>query len=656
MHVVGAAVLFRRLFPRECPWIGLLAGPLIFLLVLNFIEHFIGLPSLIWLLPFTTIGLAWVLLQPGYSWVGMRLPVGVFLGSFAFSMAMKAIHPDIGTNSEALADLNRMLDYCFGETLPPTDSWLPPYNHQWYYSFMMYGGSVVKRMFFLDLGTAYNFSFALLLSFTFFAGSGAAYYVSGRKIWVTLTTLFFLLATFTGSSAIIDLLTCPNPNVWQAVNLNSDWNNPLMNPLTWFLKDDPYHEALKLFPPGMYIWADEYHPTFAGHFLTLAPVLATVALFGRDRSNWPWIFLLLFPFLTIIASTWDLLVIGFLCAGGLIAAVWAGHRPESIKFVLLGTLIGLVLLWPTIVTFTSWSTGQDIGWNRPEWRTPFWIFVFEWWPIYLPWFLLCFVWLRLNFVGRWFHLAIAVLFICTELFNVGTLRVNVPEKMWGIIYAAGLCTLVPIVLSRRGWGFRFLSLLLVLTAAISFYCWLDNSLRGIDWQNDALRTEGDNYLKNDPQFGRMMQVLQPYRGLTVVAARSEWEYSECPGIAVFTENRVYSAWFVSEAICGHDGEAEYRMQLTNDFYDWKLPDPLAFLEDNGIGAVLIWPYDKITDDKMKLMKAALGPGYRYVDCRLSGENNVGVFLRRPLQRSEVWRPVDISNATPQPAAPAPAAQ
>jgi hypothetical protein len=649
MHVVGAAALFRRLFPRECPWLGYLAGPLIFLFVLNFIEHFVGLPSLVWLMPVTTLGFAWLLIQPGYSWAGLRLPTGIFLGSFAFVLYIKSLHPDIGTNSEALADLNRMLDYCYGETLPPTDSWLPPYNHQWYYSFMMYGASVVKRMFFLDLGTGYNISFALFIALIFVAGAGAAYYVSGRKMWVTLTTLFFIIATFTGGSAIIDLLTRPHPNVWLAVNLNTDWDNPANNPLTWFLKNDPYHEPLKLFPPGMWIWMNEYHPTLAGHFMTLCAVLATLVAFNRDRSNWPWIFLLILPLLTVISAAWYLLVVGFLCAGGLAAAWWAGRRPENLKFVIFASLIALVLIWPTLVTFTSWSTGQEIGWNHKEWRTPFWIFVIEWWPIYVPWFLLCFVWHRLNSVGRWFHAAVAIMFICTELFNVGSLRWDTTEKMWGAIYSAGLVTLIPLILVEKGLIFRFPSLVLFLTAAISLYCWLDNTMGWLDWKNVVFHTEGDSYMMGNDQMKRMLQVLQPYKGLTVLAGKSEWAYSESPGIAVFTENRCYSAWFHSENICGHEGEAEYRMQLTNDFYDGKLSDPLGFLEDNNISAVLIWPDNKISDDRLKEIKQELAPAFYYVDCRFAGDNNAGVFLLRSLNQGEAWRTLrpPFSNVSPQ---------
>jgi hypothetical protein len=55
-HVIGGAVLFRRLFPRESPWLAFIVPILIVMSALNFIEHLIALPNLGWLLPFTLLG------------------------------------------------------------------------------------------------------------------------------------------------------------------------------------------------------------------------------------------------------------------------------------------------------------------------------------------------------------------------------------------------------------------------------------------------------------------------------------------------------------------------------------------------------------------------------------------------------------------------
>src|SRR5271154_757154 len=72
VHVVAGAVLFRRLFGRESGWYGFLVPMLAFCMVLNFLENFIPIPSLLWLLPFTTIGSILLLIRPGITWEGLQ--------------------------------------------------------------------------------------------------------------------------------------------------------------------------------------------------------------------------------------------------------------------------------------------------------------------------------------------------------------------------------------------------------------------------------------------------------------------------------------------------------------------------------------------------------------------------------------------------------
>ncbi len=69
-HVIGGAVLFRRYFPRESPWLAFIVPIFFVMAVCNFTEHFIAMPNLAWLLPFTLGGLGWAIFRPGYSWRG----------------------------------------------------------------------------------------------------------------------------------------------------------------------------------------------------------------------------------------------------------------------------------------------------------------------------------------------------------------------------------------------------------------------------------------------------------------------------------------------------------------------------------------------------------------------------------------------------------
>src|ERR1700682_5917602 len=95
LHIVGGAAVFRRLFPRESPWFGFIVPGLTLVLVMNFVEHLIALPSLLWLLPFTTVGLIWAITRPQTDWKGLRLPACIFLGAFAFTLTLRSLRPDI---------------------------------------------------------------------------------------------------------------------------------------------------------------------------------------------------------------------------------------------------------------------------------------------------------------------------------------------------------------------------------------------------------------------------------------------------------------------------------------------------------------------------------------------------------------------------------
>jgi len=97
LHVVGGAAVFRRLFPSESPWYGFIVPGLAVVLTFNFIEHLVAVPTMVWLLPLTSLGFLWFLLRPQMNWKGLGLPTGIFLGSFAFTLTLRCLRPDLHT-------------------------------------------------------------------------------------------------------------------------------------------------------------------------------------------------------------------------------------------------------------------------------------------------------------------------------------------------------------------------------------------------------------------------------------------------------------------------------------------------------------------------------------------------------------------------------
>jgi hypothetical protein len=634
-HVLGAAVLFRRLFPRESAWLAFLLPTIMVMFVFNFIEHFVALPSLGWLLPVAVVGLGWAMIRPAPVWNDLVLPGGIFLGVFTWVFFIRCLNPSITANTEGVADMARVLDFCLGSKLPAIDTWCPPYDHGGYYTFQHYGASLLTRLFTLDIGTGYNMGFTLLNTFVMLAGAGAAYYISGRRIWVCLSTLLVLLANYKGASVLLLIYDTwhPVPNIYDifdarlANDIGDGWNDPTRhNPFGWIFKYPP--PTLRMFPPAYDIYFPEFHANIGGDFMTLASLLMASATFKPERSNWPWICLLVFPVMTIITATWFIIVVAVICAGCLAAALLAGKRPQDGRVVGAGTVVGLLLIWPSVNTLLTGTYPVDIHWTPwVEYTNPY-EFIIQWWPIIIPWLCLFFVWPRLNLLARWIHVAVPLLLIFFEVVTIADRGLTI-EKNWGAIYGAGLVVFLPLVFVERQVAFRIVTVIFLFISTIFFaayakICYDDS------WGPDVLRLQGDITLQIDPQKKRIEQVLKRFHGVTVLAGKSVYSYNEAPSVAGFSGNMCYIAWFMQENQCGHGGEAEFRDKQSNDFFAATMTDPLGFLRSNHITAVMIYPEDKIPNDALLKLTEELASDYFYIDCKGDDPNasNAGVFVPR----------------------------
>jgi len=652
-HVVGAAVLFKRLFPRESTWLALILPTLGVMCVCNFVEHFIALSSLGWLLPVTLGLFFFALASPGswsgygiklspLSWDELRLPLILFLVVFQWAFFLKCLYPEITNNTEGVADMARVLDFSLGDKLPPTDSWCPPYDHGGYYTFQHYGASLLKRLFSLDVGTGYNMGYTLLNTLTLVVGAGAAYAMGGRRAWVAVGVLLVLLANFPGSFLFVFLHNPIHPDTRLSIDIGDDWDNPARNnffawifePLRKQYPDPPYNPpVLRLFTPAFNTYFPEFHANLGGHFMTLTTILAANEANRKEPSNWGWILLLTLPLLTILTATWFFIVVTVFCGGCFLSLLLAGRRPESWTFTLIGVGFANMLIWPSVNTLLAGSYPVPFHWTAWRDYTPFWEFVIQWWPVLLPWFLLLFAWPWLSGLARGIHLLVPplLLFIDAATFSDRGLTV---EKMWGAVYGASLVTFLPLIFIQRNWVCRLVTVFYIFISVLFFMSWAKTDIYDPDiYTTIALHLKGDTVLQNNPQKKRMLQVLKRLHAQTVLAGRSAWSYSQAPSMVGFSENRCYIAWFAQEYQCGHGGEAEYRDQMSNEFYDGKMADPLPFLRSNDIAAILIYPEDDvkqcIPDAILQKLKTQLASDYYYIDCKMGAPNNAGVFLRLP---------------------------
>ena len=562
----------------------------------------------------------------------MRFPAILFVAIFTWIFFIRALNPSITCNTEGVADMARVLDFCLGDKLPPTDVWCPPYDHGGYYSFQHYGASLLKRLFALDIGTGYNLGYYLLNTLTCLVGAGAAFAMSGGKKWVSVAVLLVLLANFTGSAVLLFFWDSVHPqpgrfNIFDtrlAIDLGIEWDNPAHNPFHWIYKHPP--QVLRLFTPTFNTYFPEFHANLGGHFMTLAAVLVANETFKLEKTNWPWICLLLFPLVTIITATWFFIIVLVLCAGCFAVALIAEKRPADWRAVLGGTLLGFVLLWPSVGSLLGGSYPVEFHFTPWEQYTAPLEFLFQWWPVILPWVMLFFIWGRMNVLARWIHALVPLLLIFIEVCTFGDRGLTV-EKMWGAVYSMSLVTFLPLVFMQRALPFRLVTVLFLFLVAIFIPAWTKICVDQA-WMPNVLHLRGDVDLITDPQKARLLQVLQRYHNVTVLNGKSAEAYNQSPSLVGFSENKCYIAWFYQEYQCGHGGEAEFRDRQSNDFFAGKMTDPMPFLLSNNIEAVMIYPDDKIPNDLVAKFQEQLKSDYYYIDCKGNGADNAGVFVRQ----------------------------
>jgi hypothetical protein len=628
--MTGGAMLFHRLYPEDSPWLGFLVPPLVLVALFNFLEHLVALPSLL-------IRMA---VGGKYFKPALILPTSVFLACFAFTLGVRALQPDIMYTSDGVSDLNMINNFLQGQTIPPPDTWLPPFRFIFYYDMQHYAASIVDRLLGVDIGHADNIAHALLNALVCLAAAGAAHRLSGEKLFATIATPILILSAATGSSAYL-ILFCHNFDPWLATDLSTGIVKPPdANPI-WaaLLHDLPTalqgktpdeilnHQTLRLQVPGFWTWRDEYHANASGHLLTILSVLIVAELASARRVTWPWVLGAVMPMLAATTSAWALPITTLLCWVMLPTAWFFGRRPASLTST-LWTLFGSVtLLWPAFFNSTSNPQVPDIKLIDPLDHVPLLELAIQWWPIIVLWICTLFYVRSLSFGVRWFLIVVPLMLVFIDTVTIES-RYNTIEKMWGYTWAVGLVGLFPIVASRKSAACLIVAIVLLAYDAIR----LGSSVRDLfgsgSWDDSRFHLEGNRYLTHDAQKKRLLDVFSQHKHDIFLTGVCDYCYYEAPAVAVFTGNQAYSAWYWFESNANNPDEATARSKQNNDFYSGAMPDRLEFLRNKNITGVLIWPGDKITDDALAALKKDLAPDYDYLDCKGEGANNAGVFVKK----------------------------
>ena len=641
LHIVGGAILFRRFFPRESPWFGFIVPALTFVLLLNFTEHEIAIPSFQFVIPFSTLGFLWLIVSPKTNWRGLVLPTGIFLASFAFTLGLKYLKPDIAAARDGIYDLQFISSFLQGQTLPAESTWIPPNKLIFYYAFGHYGASVLIRLLGIDIGTGFNVAAALMAAWIYFLTAGIAWQISRRKLWITLLAPVLAACAATGSTGFLFMtLHAVQPEDIATLYSRMDGMDDRQIHTILFSHLTPVYmyDRHELLVPGWWAWMGIFHSTVIGQVITLLATLSITEMVRLKRSNWPWICACTCVALMLVSSTWGFPFALVLVSTALVWCWWTKRQPRNWRAVLLSLGAVAVFLTPMLLYYTTSSVPpHDYVSGLQHTQIP--EFIVQWWPIYLPW-------LGLLLTCRRIHPAVGIVLFVTPVAFMGVeyytfgARFDMTGKIWGFIFAAAWATFIPAVAASRHWMFRILFGVIVINSALSFCFWTDWYRQSINW-DDVGHLEGKGDLGLDRTRGRILNALIPLKHQVIASGMSSWSFSPAARIANFSNNFAYVTWSFN---CDNDmfrnciGEGERREVELNDFYAGKNPDPLLFLRTHAIAAVVIWPDDVIKDDVLTKLKQQLAPSYQYEDFRENGDtssNNCGIFLYHPNLQSEL---------------------
>jgi len=655
LHMVGGAVLFRRLFPRESPWFGFFVPELLLVLLMNFIEHQVAIPTLKFLLPVTTVGSLWLMVSPKTRWRGLVLPTIIFLGAFTFTFFLRFLKPSIEAVRDGIYDMQFVSGFCMGSTLPVESTWIPPIPLINYYTFGHYGASVMIRLFGLDIGTGFNVAGALLAALIILLTAGVAWQISGRKLWITILSVILVAGAANGCTgylwlAIKDIYPEDVATIHSRVEDTS-----LHVGLFRYLTKVYLYDRRELFAPGWWAWMGCFHSTSLGQFLTLVTTLSITEMVRKKRSDWPWICCAGSAPMMLVSSTWGFPFVTLLAITALAWCLYKKRVPLHPQGVILGLGLEAACLTPMLLYFLNTYTPIH-GPADASQHTQIVEFLVQWWPVFLPW-------LGLLFVCRRIHPAVGIVMFVTpiafagvEYYNVGA-RFDMTGKIWGFIYCAAWAAFIPAIAASRSWVFRLLLGLIIINSALGYCFWTTYYWRSVE-TSDIGQLEGKGDLgstRDDQRKPRLLNVLLPLRNQVIITGKSYWAWCESSRIANFSGNRDYITWsFTCDSDMVHNGLGEgwRREKMLNDFYDGKLDDPLLYLRQRNIAAVVIWPDDNIKDEVLVKLEKQLAPFYEYEDERDVDNHdppNCGVFLYHPNLINEL-PPAVTAPPSPPPAA------
>ncbi|MBL9194251.1 MAG: hypothetical protein JNJ82_17995 [Opitutaceae bacterium] len=617
-------------------WLALAAGPWLATTAFYAVESYHGLGDLrgIGLLgTITSLGVIWL---SATATVPARLPASwgprlaawreefsprrllepglVFVLVTGYALGWRFTYPNVDGSSEKLADFSYICSYYSGATLPVMDAWLHPYLSTQYYSFQHYAAALLGRVIGLPPGSAYNIGFCVLIGLGGATFAGGVWLACSRR-WIRWAILAGFVLGGSGLSGLVHLVD-KGPSPWSSMRFIGSApldREPLGPMLKAYTEMFPRME-LPGEPFSYSIYLGDYHAPLSSYLLVGLAVISML-LWQRDQrrryaalvgGTLTW---------TLLANTWSLPLQGI----GVAAWVLKNHRDfrSLVPWLAAGAAAVWMASWVYLSAFTTAASGYGTALRLVPWdeHTP---------PLLLLLFLLPTLglsvlgWLSGNEAGRWLGKFWLLMVAFTEFVYVDDIysgmfnRFNTSLKWWPLVAAGALLTLGPIVLERtsRRWV-RITGLILCLYPCSFVY---DLALNWRHGNKEAAgKIEGHHFLTKD-MFPRVLLGRLKLEPAGVVIERPQKDaFTNSACLPLFAGHRMWLGWLGHEQLWrGYREDLPQRQQRLFEFFNGEMPDPLPWLQGQGIDYVL-WYQEGDTTELWRKLHAKLSPGYLWVE-------------------------------------------
>lgn len=649
-----------------------------------FIEHYVGLGQMGWLLPTGALGAGWVVWTRRATLRAHLAPNLWLLVGFFYCLAWRYLSPNIDATTERMADLSFVADYCQGGRLPPPDLWCPPYALNHYYSFQHYGAGLLGRMSGISPGMAYHLAFCLLSGLTMSAAYEGVRLLCARR-WAQGLVLATFLVGGTGASIFTPFMIRDSRHEetpWCSMRFVGTTTAFPDQKLTSFGRTikhlapapTPYKvtQELPMETFSYIVELGDYHAPLGGAFL-LALSLSGVALLLRSPpalETLPACALLgaTLP-LTLATNAWTLPFQAMLAAGALLYRRIASRHWPDVRAFFLGAAGVTVALFPFFAYFLPLTVGNQapMQFTTADLRTPLPYFLIIFWPV-LAVCLAHFIFARreARLISFFWLVALmaADLVYMNDIYGAGSERFNSTLKWWPWVFNGALLSVAAINLDSARRSVRIVTavtLLLVLSFAVRLgYTWFD----GIQAQVPAIgrafkrlteggpippapayeptsfgKLDGDGWLRANPFYGNDMNramgslldflKTQP-RGI-MIEKPDERAFAQVGEFSLFTGQPTLLGWVSHEELWrNNQTDLESRYTRINDFYAGTLPDPLRYLSAHKVRFVLWLPRNNKpeTPDAFDKMQARIGKDFDWNEFYRFGNEVIGVWVHR----------------------------